>query len=293
MLSLSGYNLSERITKEVESFKLGLKCETGFRAVQASELNIKTNREFGVDDAPHNMPDLQKFRVSVVYCTSADDAHLFEMSIQTVIEHFPSAYELVAVVVEEDEARFVDIMDRHRDSAPFPLRLTTELSLTDDGIQKKYCQLRADLHSTGDYVLHLDSDAVLLQEVTYSHMFHLGKPFLPFRRYRSETYEGLHASMCWQEGTSFAVGQKVFHHFSTLDTHHVYARSMYPAARQFIKEHHQKSLEDFIITRRGRCLDPDVMVNFSVEDRAQMFSVFDFIGAFVWSVLHWAFYVLM
>ena len=57
-----------------------------------------------------------------------------------------------------------------------------------------YCtataQLRADLHATGDHVLHLDSDAVLVEEVTYPRMFHLGKPMLPFRRYRSETYEG-------------------------------------------------------------------------------------------------------
>ena len=38
--------------------------------------------------------------------------------------------------------------------------------------------------------MHLDSDAVLLEDITYSHIFHLGKPVLPFRRFRSETFEG-------------------------------------------------------------------------------------------------------
>ena len=140
-LSLSGYELGERVATELESFKLGLKCETGFRAVQPSELSIKTSREFGVDGAPREMPDLQTFRVSVVYCTLADDAYLFEVSVQTVIEHFPSAHEVVAVVPEEDEARFVDIMGRHRASAPFPLRLVTEPSLMDDAFQQEYSQV--------------------------------------------------------------------------------------------------------------------------------------------------------
>lgn len=51
-------------------------------------------------------------------------------------------------------------------------------------------QLRADLYTDGDYVLHLDSDVVLLDDITYSHIFHLGKPVLPFRRYRNEAPEG-------------------------------------------------------------------------------------------------------
>lgn len=94
-LSLQGYDLSERVTKEFESFKLGNKCDTGFRTIHPSELNIKASREFGVDGAPQDMPDLQKFRVSVMYRTFDGHAILFEMSIQTVIQHFPSAHELL------------------------------------------------------------------------------------------------------------------------------------------------------------------------------------------------------
>lgn len=51
-------------------------------------------------------------------------------------------------------------------------------------------QLRADLYTDGDYVLHLDSDVLLFEDITYAHIFHLGKPVLPFRRYRMETLGG-------------------------------------------------------------------------------------------------------
>lgn len=46
------------------------------------------------------------------------------------------------------------------------------------------------MYTEGDYILHLDSDVVLFEEVTYDHIFHLGKPVLPFRRYRDETPDG-------------------------------------------------------------------------------------------------------
>lgn len=140
-LSVQGYDLGERVAKEFEAFKLGNKCETGFRAVQPSELNIKSSREFGVDGAPQDMPDLKDFRVSVMYRTFDGDARLFEMSIQTVMEHFPSAHELVAVVLDEDEALFQDIMDRHRASAPFPLRLVTEPAQMDAHLQHKFSKV--------------------------------------------------------------------------------------------------------------------------------------------------------
>lgn len=142
-LSQLGYHLSERMAKEFESFKLGLgKCEMGFRAVHPFELNIKTNQEFGVDGALRDMPDLKDFRVSVMYRTFAGDAKLFDMSIQKVIEHFPSAHEVVVVVIKEDGALFEDIMDGYRASAPFPLRLVTEPDLMDGHVQQKYSKVR-------------------------------------------------------------------------------------------------------------------------------------------------------
>lgn len=38
--------------------------------------------------------------------------------------------------------------------------------------------------------MHLDSDVIVFEAVTYAHMFHLGKPVLPFRRYEVETFPG-------------------------------------------------------------------------------------------------------
>lgn len=142
LMSQLGYDLGERIAKEFESFKLGLgKCEMGFRSVHPFELNTKTHREFGVDGALEGMPHLQDFRVSVMYRTFAGDAKLFEMSIQTVIEHFPSAHEVVTVVLKEDKALFEKILDGYRTSAPFPLRLVTERDLMDGHVQQKYSKV--------------------------------------------------------------------------------------------------------------------------------------------------------
>eukprot|EP00903_Cladosiphon_okamuranus_P015304 g14138.t1 len=237
------------------------------------------------------MPDLEGFRVSAMYRTFAGDAKLFEMSIQTVMDHFPSAHEVVVVVIEEDEELFENIVDGFRDSAPFPLRLIVEPDLMDGNIQQKYSKLRADLYTDGDYVLHLDSDVVILEDITYSHMFHRGKPVLPFRRYREEVPEGLATIMCWQNGTSFAIGEEVVREFSIFNTH-VYPRSMYAAARQFIEEHHQKSFVDFMSTRRGSCMHPNAMAQWTVEERNLMFSDFNYMGAYLWYHMHDAVYWL-
>eukprot|EP00903_Cladosiphon_okamuranus_P008190 g7887.t1 len=225
-LSQKGYDLGKRMAQEFESFKLGLgKCEMGFRDVDPSELDIKTHQEFGVNGELQDMPDLRDLHVSVMYRSFSDDAQLFNMSVQSVIEHFPSAHEVVVVVVEDDEALFKQILDEHRASAPFPLHLVTEPDMMDDHVQQKYSKLRADLYTEGDFVLHLDSDGVVFEDIAYEHIFHLGKPVLPFRRYRNETTEGLQTILCWQNGTSFAVGEEVLHEFS-LFPNHVYPRSL-------------------------------------------------------------------
>lgn len=141
MLSQVGYDLSERIAEELVAFKLGHKCEMGFRAVHPSELNIKTHREFGVDGALQDMPGLEDYHISIMYRTFAGDANLFQMSVPTVIEHFQSAHELVVVVIEEDGPLFEDILDVYRASAPFPLRLVTEPDMMDGHVQQKYSKV--------------------------------------------------------------------------------------------------------------------------------------------------------
>ncbi|CAM9278960.1 unnamed protein product, partial [Ectocarpus sp. 12 AP-2014] len=85
----------------------------------------------------------------------------------------------------------------------------------DGMVQQTYSKLRADLYANGEHVLHLDSDAVVFEDVTYAHMFHLGKPVLPFRRYgKNGGGEGMMSTICWQRGTSVAIGEDVIHEFS-------------------------------------------------------------------------------
>lgn len=48
----------------------------------------------------------------------------------------------------------------------------------------------ADVYTDGDFILHLDSDVVVFEDITYAHMFHLGKAVLPFRRYEVDTFGG-------------------------------------------------------------------------------------------------------
>lgn len=50
-------------------------------------------------------------------------------------------------------------------------------------------QIKADTYCDGEFILHLDSDTVLFEDITYDHIFHLEKPVLPFRRYRQEDDE--------------------------------------------------------------------------------------------------------
>lgn len=60
----------------------------------------------------------------------------------------------------------------------------------------------------------------------------------------------------------------------------------YRAARRFIEEHHQKSLADFMSTRRGSCMHPNTMAQWTVKQRDRMFSDFNFLGAYLWWVTH-------
>ncbi|CAB1112782.1 unnamed protein product [Ectocarpus sp. CCAP 1310/34] len=189
-LSLKGYDMASVMAKELEAFKFGASCELGFESVEISELGVKADWEFGVKGTNQSMPSLHDFNVTVLYQTVAAHEPLFKISIATVIEHFPSAFEVVVVVVDADVALFEGIVNPFRATAPFPIRVVGEPELMDGMVQQTYSKLRADLYANGEYVLHLDSDAVVFEDVTYAHMFHLGKPVLPFRRYGKNGGEG-------------------------------------------------------------------------------------------------------
>ncbi|CAM9820997.1 unnamed protein product [Ectocarpus fasciculatus] len=290
--SMRGYDLADAMAKELDGFKTGSACELGFKPIEISQLGVKAEREFGVDGAEHNMPNLEDYRMSVMYRTFAGDASLFNMSIAGVIAHVSCAIEVVVVVLEADVALFEAIVYPFRSTAPFPIHVVGEPDLMDGHIQQKYSKLRADLYTEGDYILHMDSDVVIFEDVTYSHVFHLDKPVLPFRRYRKEEGDPeLKATTCWQLGTSRAIGEDVYHEFSVFNTH-VYPRSMYPAARAFIEQHHGMPFVDFMATRRGSCnAHLRDILKWTPDQRAVMFSDFNFIGAYLWyhmnDAMHW------
>lgn len=139
--SRNGYALSKALERELDAFKLGLKCELGFRNIDLSRLQIKPEQEFGVSGAFGDMPELGDFNISVLYRTFAGDAELFNLSITTVIEHFPGAHEIVVVVLEKDESLFEGILEKHRGSAPFPVRIVMEPDLMDGHVQQKYSKV--------------------------------------------------------------------------------------------------------------------------------------------------------
>lgn len=82
------------------------------------------------------MPDLRDYNASVMYRTFIGDAALFNLSVTTVMAHFPSAVEVVVVVLETDLALFESIVGPFRASAPFPLRVVGVPDLMDGHIQQ-------------------------------------------------------------------------------------------------------------------------------------------------------------
>ncbi|CAB1106307.1 unnamed protein product [Ectocarpus sp. CCAP 1310/34] len=285
-LTRDGYDVGGMIAKELEGFKLGASCERGFKPVDRSKLDLKADKEVGDQGAEQRTPTLQDYHIAVMYRTCARDAKLFSMSIATVIEHLSGAFEVVVVVVEADVAIFENIVRPLRTAVPFPIRVIGEPELMDGNVQQAYSKLRADLYTEGEYVLHLDSDAVVFEDVTPAHVFDDGVPVQPFRRYpEEETLEGWATTLCWQNGTSFAVGEDVAHDFSNFNAH------VYPAAREFIEQHHGMPFVDFLATRRGSCMHPNTMAKWTANERAMMFSSFHFIGAYLWyhmpNAVHW------
>ncbi|CAM9226822.1 unnamed protein product, partial [Hapterophycus canaliculatus] len=225
-LSESGYDVASWLTKNLDAFKYGAKCELGFKAVEPSELTIKADWEFGPSGIRQEMPNLANFRVTVMFHPASGEESFLKSSVASVIKYFPAAYEVVVVVVDADVVSFEEATALHRASSPIAIRVVGEPARMDNAaLQQKFGKMRGDLFTDGDYILHLEAEAIIFQNITYAEMFHLGKPVLPFRRYRGETVEGLLETMCWQDGTALAVGEDVVHEFNIFDTH-IYPRRM-------------------------------------------------------------------
>ncbi|CBJ32055.1 conserved unknown protein [Ectocarpus siliculosus] len=289
-LSLQGLDVAEQIGNLVDSFRRGASCELGFEKMHKKHLNTKPHWEFGPltsRDPTENerrklerMPSLKDYHISVMFRTFFGDAVLFNVALPTVARYFPDAKEVVVVVEESDGELFEEIIKPHQNTAPFPIRVVTEPDIMDGHIQQKYSKLRADLYCEGDFILHLDSDVVLFEPLTYDHIFHWGKPVLPFRRYREEIITGQQLSACWRKGTSFAIGEDVVHEFSIFNTH-VYPRKMYPAIRDFIAERHGIPFKEFMASRRGKCMSVKTLKKWTLEEQTLLLSDFNLMGAYL------------
>lgn len=175
----------------------GSKCETGFLQLDASELRKKPTVEFGVPATNNRlMPAVEGFRVSVVYAAAeAEDAWLLNATLPTVIDNFPGALEVVVVVKNQAAARdYERVLGDYQDSAPFDLKVVVAVHSAESRDSGRigggsgeakllFPLLSADRYASGRFVLHLDPDSVLLERVTYDHIFHFGKPVIPFTRF--------------------------------------------------------------------------------------------------------------
>lgn len=253
-----------------------------------------------------------EYTMSAVLRTFHGDVHFVPFCIESVKKNAPFLSELVVVVVENDGPLFRNMVERHMIDSPFPIRLHIEKELMPGDMQQKYSKITADtyVNPASKFILHIDSDVIILEHLRYSHIFRFGKPLLPLRYYTPVKQPGdstsytsferasLPTTLCWQWGTTFALGKEsggpIAHEYSVFNTH-VYPIGVYKALRDHLEAVHEMSFLDFMRTRSGKCTREKV-VRFQslirngtslqdVEDAQVMFSDFNAIGAFLWKFM--------
>lgn len=197
-----GYDVATDMAAKVDFFANGGLCATGYVPLNMPSLRPKPNLEFG-SPTEYSMPDIAEFSISVVYSIASSlhvtDEDVFDASIMSVIERLPSVAELVVVFSgtspPPNRERLQDVIDANRKDAPFPIKVV-------DGGKRKgkakarrgggggreegWSRLLAAEFCKGDFVLHLDPGEILVDTITYDHVFHFGRPVLPFGRYGGE-----------------------------------------------------------------------------------------------------------
>eukprot|EP00903_Cladosiphon_okamuranus_P005533 g5510.t1 len=262
-LTALGYDVAHELNRFVDSScgggdgDGGSRCETGYLQLDPTKLRKNPNVEFGAPASNNRpMPAVEGLRVSVVYAAAeAEDAWLLNATLPTVIDNFPGALEVV-VVVEDKAAAVVygQVLGSYEDSAPFDLKVVVAVDTaaaaaaageathgsggTSGGdAEALFPLVSADRYCSGRFVLHLDPDSVLLERVTYDHLFHFGKPVIPFTRFSDKdmSYQQQHpGNACWRSKAPLALGipenERVVHDFSEYDMH-IYPTDLYPALR--------------------------------------------------------------
>lgn len=184
-LSLEGYDVATELDKLAAS-KDGGACESGFLALEPSQLRPKSSVEFGKVLANKPTPSIAEKRVSVMYAVTTIDSDAFIISLPSVMKNFPDALEVVVVVLtRSEEELFAKIVKEiAAEEAPrFPVRVVVAKHPSPTDPRTLLPLLSAGELCNGDFVLHLEPNSILLQPLTYERVFHFGKPVLPFTRF--------------------------------------------------------------------------------------------------------------
>ena len=232
-------------------------------------------------------------RVSVFIRTAEPEFPFAALAIQSAQRFLAGALEYVVVVPEADAAAA-------RQALPGNIVLYEEKKVVkEEAVQAKLTKLQAELYCMGSYIFHLDADVVLYRPVLRRDLFIFHRPILRFDRYENLQWleeerfmKQQHAKAeqgddplddplprQWQEGTSYALGQKVEFEFSRSNDH-LYPRSVYAEARAHIERLHGMSLPAFLDTREA-WLRFDSAGGVSTQMQ-RLFSDFNYLGAFLY-----------
>lgn len=141
----------------------------------------------------------------------ADGARMLNATLPTVLKNFPGAREAVIIVENAGAWReYQLVVAEHKNGAPFDVKVvivgegwssndgtgsgfgeggssqTAMGGSRGRGAETRYPLLWADSYCSGKFVLHLDLNSMLLERITYDHIFHLEKPVIPFSRFEDQ-----------------------------------------------------------------------------------------------------------
>ncbi|CAM9328797.1 unnamed protein product, partial [Ectocarpus sp. 12 AP-2014] len=223
--------------------------------------------------------------------THAEGARMLNATLPTVLKHFPGALEAVIVVPNADAWReYQLVVGVHNNSdTPFDIKVVnvgeddassdwvskdrTGSGLGEEALRRKaigrrrgseaeeqpFPLLWADTYCSGKFVLHLDLNSVLLERITYDHMFHFEKPVIPFNRFQDkETWQtrAHPGNACWRHRAraflDLPAGENVVHGFAGYDAH-VYPVDLYPTLRDHLRAPTEGSMELMEAMKQGEC----------------------------------------
>lgn len=183
-LSFQGYDTAAYMDMMLRFFGRGGRCDTGYVPPDTRVMRPKAQIEFG-DPTGKAMPNIERGDISVVYSIKQANEDLFFVSLNTVAERFPRAAEVVIVFSGElsNRDRLQEVINAVERDAEFPILVVDDVERLTDGAETWY-RLRAGTHCRGKFVLHLEPTEILMENITYDHIFHFGKPVLPFGRFQ-------------------------------------------------------------------------------------------------------------